>query len=45
MFLVHHVHNIIPNVHAAELSSQKNYLMADFIKNSDLKFHGYTVQK
>jgi hypothetical protein len=37
MFLVHHVHNVIPSVHAAERSSQINYLMADLIKNSDLK--------
>ena len=37
MFLVYHVHNTIPNVNAAEHSSHINYLMADLIKNSDLK--------
>lgn len=37
MCLVHHIYNVIPNVHAAEHSSQINCLTADFIKNSDLK--------
>jgi hypothetical protein len=36
-FLVHLVHNVIPSVHAAGHNSQINYLIADLIKNSDLK--------
>jgi hypothetical protein len=35
--MVHHVHNMIHNVPAAEHSTQINYSMVDFIKNSDLK--------